>query len=321
MNGKVYSFLIFAGFLNASYGSISQSDEKIDPCNQRIVGNPFGDTLYLKAIREGDIDAVQRLLIDPNLDLSVQNDEGNTDLMLAIAGGESDEFGENYRKIFDLLVRKTNRDWNLKNKKEQTAILLTVGWNREDCFEALLGEPEVDPNIPNKDGSTPLLAAMATKQLKMALALINCSRVNVNRRGTHGKLPLQIAFETEVPRLVNILCRRSLVDCDVQIKGIVQKIIEELDPAMQLEESGKLQALLEESAQVSMNGYAKCPIGNLIDAIRGKIELISNQLDVNSPALHFKDQLKELDEKTKLFSEFLTHQDEESLRNLCENLK
>lgn len=199
---------------------------------ERIPDDPNGDTYFLRAVRKGDVAEVRRLVGDPHLDLNTTDNEGNTDLMLAIKGGGQDIFGENYKEIFNFIVHRGSRNLNLQNSGGQTALLLTVGWGRFTCFKELLKKPVVNPNIPNLDGTTPLIAAIGNTlipnevKLEMALRLISDPRVSVNQRGTHNKLPLQIAFEAGLaPQLVNVICRRSLQDHDVAVKKIIRGML------------------------------------------------------------------------------------------------
>jgi ankyrin repeat protein len=89
---------------------------------ERILNDPNGDTWYLRAVRTGNLEAVQFFLTNPHLNFDEVDNEGNTDLMLAIRGGEQNEWGSNYRAIFDLIVQCRNRNWNLRNRRGQTVL-------------------------------------------------------------------------------------------------------------------------------------------------------------------------------------------------------
>ncbi|MDR0590683.1 MAG: ankyrin repeat domain-containing protein [Puniceicoccales bacterium] len=208
---------------------------------QRIPGDPHGDTYYLNAVRTGNEAMVRLFLDNPRIDFNATDNEGNTDLMLAIKGGGQDIFGENYQRIFNLIMRYELRNWNLQNARGQTALFLTGGWGRLECLEALLGRLEVDPNIPNIDNATLLLAALGNNlvpldvRVAMVWRLINEPRVDVNRRGTgSNKLPLQIVFDVSLvgqfdgrlaTNFMNAICRRSLADYDMMVKRIMREVL------------------------------------------------------------------------------------------------
>ncbi|MDR0740527.1 MAG: ankyrin repeat domain-containing protein [Puniceicoccales bacterium] len=55
--------------------------------------------------------------------------------------------GENYREIFNLIIRRRNRDWDLRNVNGETALLLSVRLGRMEAVRVLAYI--VDPNIPD----------------------------------------------------------------------------------------------------------------------------------------------------------------------------
>jgi hypothetical protein len=291
---------------------------------EKVPNDRNGDTWYLRAVREGNWDMVRWLLNNPRLNFNVVDNAGNTDLMLAIKGGEQDDFGGNYQRIFDLILHRGNRNWNLQNSKGQTALFLTVGWGRLPCLEALLQIDGVDPNIPNIDQATPLIAAIGNTfvseglRLAMALRFINHPRIRVNQRGTENKLPLQITFEAGLaPQLANAICRRSLVDYDVALREAVLKLIPQLIPQIHGEAIFMIQQLLVDE-RMNVNDYAQCTLGELVDAIRRKIYFLLNSLgvDLDDFPAEFIEQLCIIDANAQLFGNFLTRPDEANLREL-----
>jgi hypothetical protein len=296
---------------------------------KRIPNDPNGDTYYLQAVRIGDLGAVRHYLTDPHLDLSVVDVARNTDLMLVIKGGEQDAWGANYREIFNLIVQRKNRNWNLQNLRGQTALSSTVGWGREEAFKALLQIDAVDPDIPNIDRATPLLIAIANTlipielRVNMSLQLINHPRVNVNQRGTDNKLPLQVAFEAGFgEQLANAICRRSLVDYDVAVKNEARILMQQLVPDIQGEAFFKIQNLLVDP-RVNVNSYEHYPVNLLVDAIRRKIHFLLNQLGINVSDLPgaFVNKLHIIDTNTQLFDNFLTRPNEGTFRQLLSQLQ
>jgi hypothetical protein len=201
---------------------------------QKICGDPNGDTWYLQAVRVGNREKVEFYLADPRWypNFAEMDRDGNTDLMLALKGGERDEWGANYREIFNLIAQRKNRNWNLQNARGQTALLLAVGWGRLEAIDALLRIDGVDPNIPNVNKATPLIAAIGNTfvpqglRVTMASELIWDHRVNVNQRGTDNKLPLQIVFEAGLAlQLANLICRKSLMDYDIAVKRLIREML------------------------------------------------------------------------------------------------
>ncbi|MDR2371687.1 MAG: ankyrin repeat domain-containing protein [Puniceicoccales bacterium] len=168
---------------------------------EKIPNDPYGDTWYLQAVRSGNLEAVRCYLSNSHLNLNETDNDRNTDLMLAIRGGEQDEWRPEYREIFNLIVQRRNRNWNLQNKtKKQTALLLAVGWGRLEALDALLQIDEIDPNIPNIDNTTPLIAAinnyLVSPEVREAMIgkLLNNPQVDVNRPTLNNVTPLFAAI-------------------------------------------------------------------------------------------------------------------------------
>jgi ankyrin repeat protein len=200
--------------------------------NQRIPGDPNGDTEYLRAVRAGNLEMVRLFLANQLLDFNAQDNEGNTDLMIALRGGWHRGREPNCWEIFNLIVQRGRRNWNLRDTAGETALLLAVRLGLMEAVDALLQIDAVDPNIPGRDGITPLIAAIGNVfepqelRIGMALLLITCPRVNVNQRGADGKLSLQIALEAGLPpELFEAICRRSLEGCDAKIKELMVEVI------------------------------------------------------------------------------------------------
>jgi hypothetical protein len=117
------SLLMFTGTIgNVTYGS--QNDDGYQALEQletsavrRIPGDPNGDTVYLHAVRTGSTDMVnfhrENFAIDPK----AKDRHGDMDLMLAIKGGNQNDWGENYQIIFAIVASLPNRNWNVQNKK------------------------------------------------------------------------------------------------------------------------------------------------------------------------------------------------------------
>ncbi|MDR0740526.1 MAG: ankyrin repeat domain-containing protein [Puniceicoccales bacterium] len=213
--GRVsYDLLVIAGFVgNMAYGSQDAAvpsrqlmlrqvagQASLAMAGERIPNDPHGDTWYLQAVRMGNLKGVRIYLTSPHLNFNAVDNDGNTDLMLAIRGGEQDEWGPNYRAIFNLLIQHRNRNWNLQNTRRQTALLLTVGWGRLEALDALLQIDEIDPDIPNIDNATPLIAAinnyLVSPEVREAMIgkLLNNPRVDVNRPTLNDVTPLFAAI-------------------------------------------------------------------------------------------------------------------------------
>ncbi|MDR1590865.1 MAG: ankyrin repeat domain-containing protein [Puniceicoccales bacterium] len=323
--GKIgCSLSMVTGFMgNVAYGSSSNAEmlplEQFIPqlargaATEKVLNDPNGDTFYLKAVRIGDGIAVKLFLDNPYLNFDGTDNQGNTDLMLAIKGGDKDEWGSNYRTIFNLIIQHVNRNLNLQNRRGQTALLLAIGWGRIDAIDTLLKNPAVDPNIPNGDGTTPLIAAIGNTfvplalRVDMGLRLINHPRVNVNQRGTDNKLPLQIAFEAKLlPQFSNLICRRNLIDYDIAVKNVAQTLVQQLNPHIHGQALFMIQNLLRDD-RVNVSDYQHCPINELIDAIRRKIHFLLNQLGIDLSALPSAcvGQLQGIDANTLLFNKYL----------------
>jgi ankyrin repeat protein len=198
--------LIFTGFMGSMVHGSSrgpgQPPQQVtaEMGNQRVPGDPNGDTYYLSAVRNHNWDEFLLFQDDPGLNRNAQDNAGNTDLMIAIIGNGQDEWDSEDEAVFTLVVENPNREWNIRNNKRRTALYLSVAWGRMPAIEALLQIPEVDPNIPNFDDTPPLIAAIGNElvdvglRTAMATQLIADPRTNVNQRGLNNITALLAAI-------------------------------------------------------------------------------------------------------------------------------
>ncbi|MDR0740525.1 MAG: ankyrin repeat domain-containing protein [Puniceicoccales bacterium] len=296
---------------------------------ERIPDDPHGDTWYLQAVRMGNLEEVRIYLTNFHLNFDVVDNDGNTDLMLAIRGGEQDEWGPNYRAIFNFLVRRKNRNWDLRNVRGETALLLAIKLGRIEAVDALLQIDMVDPNISDVDNATPLLAAIANTfiplelNVNMALRLINHPRVNVNQWGTDNKLPLQIAFEADLlPQLSDAICRKSLIDYDKAVRRCAQILMSQLNPGTQGQALYTVHNWLNDP-MVSVNDYFHCPINQLSDGIHREIYFLLNGLgiDLSNFPEGLVDRLRTIDNNVRLYDEYRAQQSPENLNRLFSQLQ
>ncbi|MDR1366899.1 MAG: ankyrin repeat domain-containing protein [Puniceicoccales bacterium] len=319
-----YSLLMFTGIIgNVTYGS--QNDDGYQALEQletsamrRIRGDLNGDTAYLHAVRTGNADMVDFYVKNFAIDPNAKDRQGNTDLMLAIKGGDQDDWGENYQIIFAIAASLPNRNWNVQNKRGQTALLLSVGWGRLECIDVLLGiaRPDIpnapNPNIPIENGATPLIAAIGNTMVPQDIRIDMVSRliahpwVNVNQRGPDNKLPLQLVFEAGLAlQFCNPICRRSLEDYDATVRNIALELMNRLQ--VHTPSHSMISALLNDQ-RVNVDDYSQCDIKQLIKAILVKIEFILNHLPINPD--NFRpgsiEQLRTVNENTQLYNNLLT---------------
>ncbi|MDR0418189.1 MAG: ankyrin repeat domain-containing protein [Puniceicoccales bacterium] len=306
-----YGLLMLTGTIgNVAYGSQNDDSydsygsqdvdsqvqtQQINPATERIPNGYLHinmDMAYLDAVQRGDIDTVDYLLENFTVNPNAVDDDGNTDLMLAIRGGGQSEWGDNYQVIFASITSLPNRNWNAQNNRKQTALLLAVGWGRLDCIDQLLEVANsdtpnaVNPNIPNIDKATPLMAAIghnvAPIDLKVAMALrfINHPLVNVNQRGTDNKLPLEIAFIVGLAdQLFHPICRRTLMDYNTEVKNIAQYMKEHFSKGISGGFSEDINywtlyqdmIMLLNNQMVDVNDPLQCSFSELTNAILTKI--------------------------------------------------
>ena len=119
------------------------------------VQNEKGDTALMLAAKEGNLAIVKELLRHKEIDVNVQNNIGQTVLMLAVYESPNLEI------VKELLKRK-EIDVNLQDRNGNTALILTnyvSKYDRRQAVEELLEHDEIDVNVQNKDGDTTLMVA------------------------------------------------------------------------------------------------------------------------------------------------------------------
>jgi ankyrin repeat protein len=178
-----------------------------------------------QAVRDNDLDSVNRLLLNPKVDVNQTNVNGATPLIMAAITGNVEignkliERGANInhaarlgqtplilavqqnRKDFViLLLEQPNININAVNIDEMggaTALMINVSSitrDRQDItdFAELLLESGADPNIPDAQGNTPLTMAVIHVYLELIKLLVKYG-ADVNWKNDVGKNLLMTA--------------------------------------------------------------------------------------------------------------------------------
>ena len=180
--------------------------------------NRDGSSAIHWAVEEGHI-KVTKLLIDGKSDPTMQDDNKETPLMLAAKGGYADIVQILATTIaFQNLPDKATMFINLKNKNNETALMIAVNTNDAATVEALVNTignspkkpfvTDVDQLHPNEE--TSLIIACKKNYTDVALFLIKAG-TNVDFADLNGKTPLMIATENNNIDIVeNLLDKRDI---------------------------------------------------------------------------------------------------------------
>lgn len=187
----------------------------------------------IEAVRSNDLDQVNRLLLNPRVNINQVDDNGDTPLIWAALDGNVEigqrliESGADVNKVnhggytaLHNAARASRKDFvvllleqpnisnsiNSKTLIGYTALYLAVeyvcvnqGVNL-DIVEMLL-KSGADPNIVSANDSTPLTLAIATPKVDLIKLLVENGadvnqRINVSQGNTHGRPLLMRAVET-----------------------------------------------------------------------------------------------------------------------------
>jgi hypothetical protein len=185
-----------------------------------------------------------------NRNLNLQNNRGQTALLLAVGWGRLG--------CLEVLLGRPEVDPNIPNADGATPLIAAIG---------------------NTFISNDLRVSIASR-------LIDSQRVNVNQRGTDNKLPLQIAFDAGLLRqLANPICRRSLADYYRDVKKITLEMIESLVSSLPARNGERLSS--EQAEAVADELLSPLNVGNAAqvaanpvsfnETIKGHIDVVLNR--------------------------------------------
>lgn len=155
--------LVLAGNFNAANRVVYENKKKLFP-PKTVKGqmkafdlkDGFGETVLMKAVRQGKTQIVEQLL-QMNLTCDVQDNEGETALMMASKYGKE--------SLVRLLAPRANKDTKTLFTKKTALMMAAEGGFAEICAELI--ENGADPLIENLDGQTALDLAKDKKTHKV----------------------------------------------------------------------------------------------------------------------------------------------------------
>ena len=119
-----------------------------------------------------EIDFLEKLILNPKLDVNVQNNLGMTPLMFATE-----------MRIVKLLLKRTDLNVNLTNQDGKTALILACQhYNGEEKVKALLERKDLEINYQNNydENLSALFYACESKNLKIVKILLQTKDLNIN---------------------------------------------------------------------------------------------------------------------------------------------
>lgn len=157
----------------------------------------YGNTALMYAVKNGDIDIVNYLLLkgaDPNiinnlqqtsLILAVDRDNLSNILDKSYSSKELEllfKSDNNYPIVRSLLIKGANP--NLRDYLGRTPLYLAAEYGDLRCLNLLLGVHSVDVNIKDIFGYTPLMAACRTNQKNIVKILVKHPNIKLNAQST-----------------------------------------------------------------------------------------------------------------------------------------
>ncbi|KAF4071152.1 hypothetical protein AMELA_G00281770 [Ameiurus melas] len=225
----------------------------------------------LKAIRNGDVGTLRGLIKKVDCNVLMPNEYGWVPLH------EAAQYGQH--ECMKALLRVQPGMINKRTLKDQTALLLAVSKENEECVMCLL-EKGADPDIANNDRETPLYKACEKENPAIVAMLLNHGAA-VNKNCIQGWTALHEA-----------VCRNNLEICEMLVKAgakISTPNVYGITPIFVAAQSGNLDALrflLKNGADI--NSQAADGATALYEACKnGHVEivefLLSQKADANKP--------------------------------------
>ena len=135
---------------------------------------------------------VRALVAELQVDLTIQDNDGRTALMLA-AGSGDDEIG--IVLIVQAVLRGQLSSLGIKCKTGRTALHYACEGGSVSLVQTLIREHKADANARDDQNNTPLNLAAFSGKADVALSLINEFGCDPNVRGRFGRSVLHNACE------------------------------------------------------------------------------------------------------------------------------
>ena len=168
---------------------------------------PFKMALLL-AVKHNRAEVVEFLLLIPDLDVNLQDEDGEAALMIASRRG--------YTKIVELLLSGSKRvyitrsagqrlDINIQDEWGMTALIRASDYGHVEIVKLLLSRPETNVNLQNEYGWTALMVASRHGHTAIVEQLLLRSDIDVNFRSKYGSTALIMASGNGRTEIVSLL--------------------------------------------------------------------------------------------------------------------
>jgi len=155
----------------------------------------------LIAVEQSNLSAVKDLLKIKDININIQDKEGQTPLMLAIK--------RNHQPIIIELINH-GADLNIQDKDGKTALMLAI-MDINQSMAIKLMDGSADLNIRDKNGKTALMFAISKGDANMTHKLID-RHVDLNIKDANGATPLMIARSERNWNIARMLIENGALD-------------------------------------------------------------------------------------------------------------
>lgn len=157
----------------ASYGTIATVRELLPKVDINAQDDETGNTALMCATRNSvDTSVVTFLLQIPEINVNIQNKDGETALMLAAKWCDD--------KVIEKFLQTSGIDVNAEAKNGTTALAIAAQYGRENNVKLLLEASDIDINAPGKNGVTALILAAQYGEENIVKLLLQNPDIDVN---------------------------------------------------------------------------------------------------------------------------------------------
>ncbi|MEO0469970.1 MAG: ankyrin repeat domain-containing protein, partial [Bacteroidota bacterium] len=159
-----------------------------------------GEYYLLRAVRKEALPVLRVLVSQPQTDMNVQNDDGQSALHMAVEKGNVDLVN---------LILKGKPELEPRDRAGDTPMHIAIREDQDQIVDALL-EMDQRYNASNRRGQTPLHLAIARDKDDIAETLIR-SGVDVNASDSNGRTPLHIAVLERNQQMARLLLQNEAI--------------------------------------------------------------------------------------------------------------
>ena len=180
-------------------------------------------------------------------DIDIQNDDGETLLMIALRKDSSPE-------MIQILLNK-GADVNFENKAGVTPLIIALSIKYSGKIIRAILDKDADVNVQRDDGKTPLIIALSNEYSSDIIKMLLNNGADVNVQRDDGETPLMIAFVNKYSDEIiqDILDKGADVNVKENTSGMTPLMI-----AMISMYSDKIiQAILDKGADVNVENTSR----------------------------------------------------------------